>query len=57
MIVFYFKPEDLTVIQMQENKRRTQEIVKKFFEAELELERLCEELGIPKPEIMCVGSN
>lgn len=54
MVVLYFKPEDLIKITEKEGAReRTLEALKKFKEADEELERICKELGIDKPELVC----
>lgn len=54
MVVLHFKPEDLIKITEKEGARdRTLEALKKFKEADEEIERICKELGIDKPELVC----
>jgi len=59
MIMFTFDPEkmDMTEIDKKERRKRLTEVLRKFQEADEQLDAICLELGIPKPELVCCGYN
>lgn len=50
-----FKAEDIQKLKQVEGAReRTLKAVEEFFEADRKLTELCKELGIEKPEMVCL---
>ena len=57
MVIFHFKSEDVSQINKEDNRKKLIGTLKKFQEADEELERICKELGIEKPEMVCRSMN
>lgn len=57
MLIFHFKPEDIPEFTKEDNRKKLMDTLKKFQEADEELERICKELGIDKPEMVCRSIN
>lgn len=55
MLIFHFKPEDVSELNKEDNRKKLMDTLKKFQEADEELERTCKQLGIEKPEMVCRG--
>lgn len=55
MLIFQFKPSDMEKIDDDKSRESIVEMLNKFKEADEELERICKELGIEKPEMVCRG--
>lgn len=53
MVIFHFKPEDIPEMNKEDNRKKLTDSLKKFQEADEELERICKEIGIEKPEMVC----
>lgn len=53
MVIFHFNPKDIPRINDDQSRERIMDSLKKFQEADEELERICKELGIDKPEMVC----
>lgn len=53
MLIFHFKPEDVSELNKEDNRKKLMDTLKKFQEADEELERICKQLGIDKPEMVC----
>jgi len=50
-----FKRPELTPEQMEESRKRTQEALREWKEAQAELEMTCAELGIEVPVMVCAS--
>lgn len=57
MVIFHFKPEDMLEFNKEDNRKKIMDSLKKFQEADEELERICKQLGIDKPEMVCRSVN
>lgn len=57
MLIFHFKPEDVSELNKEDSRKKLMDTLKKFQEADEELERICKELGIDKPEMVCRSMN
>lgn len=57
MLIFHFKPEDVSELNKEDNRKKLMDTLKKFQEADEKLERICKELGIEKPEMVCRSIN
>lgn len=55
MVILLFDPKSLNTLNDKEAKEKLQESLRKFNEADEELTRICKELGIEKPELVCKG--
>jgi len=53
MVIFHFKPENMPELNKEDNRKKLMDTLRKFQEADEELERICKELGIDKPEMVC----
>ena len=53
MLIFHFKPEDVSELNKEDNRKKLMDTLKKFQEADEELESICKQLGIEKPEMVC----
>jgi sugar diacid utilization regulator len=53
MLIFHFKPENMLELNKEDNRKKLMDTLRKFQEADEELERICRELGIDKPEMVC----
>lgn len=58
---FSFSAEDFAKLQSHQdwegNRKKLQEAINKYAEADKELERVCKELGIEKPEMWCLNGD
>lgn len=54
-MILLFDPKSLSTVNNKEVKEKLQESLRKFNEADEELTRVCKELGIEKPELICKG--
>jgi translation initiation factor 2 alpha subunit (eIF-2alpha) len=57
MLIFHFKPENMLELNTEDSRKKLMDSLKKFQEADEELERICKELGIDKPEMVCRSMN
>lgn len=57
MVIFHFKPKDIPEMDKEDNRKKLMDSLKKFQEADEELERICKQLGIDKPEMVCRSMN
>lgn len=55
MVILLFDPKSLQNINSGDMREKLQETLRKFNEADEELTRICKELGIEKPELVCKG--
>jgi hypothetical protein len=53
MLIFHFKPENMLEFNKEDNRKKLMDTLKKFQEIDEKLERICNELGIDKPEMVC----
>lgn len=53
MIKFKLSDLEFTPEQLKDNREKTLEVIRKWKEADEELTKLCIELGIEKPEMIC----
>lgn len=54
-MILLFDPKSLHALSSNDAKDKLQETLRKFNEADEELTRICKELGIEKPELICKG--
>lgn len=54
-MILLFDPKSLQNINSDDTREKLQETLRKFNEADEELTRICKELGIEKPELVCKG--
>lgn len=54
-MILVFDPKSLNKFSTNDVKDKLQETLRKFNEADEELTRICKELGIEKPELVCKG--
>ena len=53
-LAFYLEPKYLSDPEVE---GKIKDAIKKFDEADKELERVCKELGIKKPEMVCLNDS